>query len=83
MILHPGDMYIRGETQVHPGSLNFWKSTLRIGVSVTCPYFIFPRILEPFVQDGHHMIFRTKLFSLSTMYTVVSNRDKGIRSELK
>ena len=32
MILHPGDMYLRGGTQVHPGSLKFWKSAFKLGV---------------------------------------------------
>ena len=32
MILHQGDRYVCNGTQVHPGSLNFLKSSLEIGV---------------------------------------------------
>ena len=34
MILHPGDMYLHGGTQVHPGSLKFWKSAFKLGVLI-------------------------------------------------
>ena len=32
MILHQGDKYVCNEIQVHPGSLNFLKPSLKIGV---------------------------------------------------
>ena len=35
MILHQGDRYVCNGTQVHPGSLNFLKSSLEIGVRRT------------------------------------------------
>ena len=35
MILHQGDRYVCNGTQVHPGSLNFLKSSLEIGVART------------------------------------------------
>ena len=62
MILHQGDRYVCNGTQVHPGSLNFLKSSLEIGV-----IHIFTQTKNFF--PPHH----GGLFSCKTLHMVFRN----------
>ena len=71
MILHQGDKYVCNETQVDPGSLNFLKPSLKIGVSSL--------ITIHMISNFWKMKFYKRLAEISenigVAYTPISNDD--------